>query len=761
MPCSLSVPSLALVATLTASSADSDPALVRDSLRVARSAVVPRHEPSSTRDSVAVTARDSSGAGSSSAPHVAGASRDSLAIPVVPLKPGMQDTVTVIKGITIQDARKPAERTTVTQMRIDRSALVRFQPLTTADALVAAPGVDLVKSGPWSSRVSYRGFQGERVLVLVDGVRLNTGRGHGSNTSLVSVDRLDQVELLAGAQGAEYGSDAMGGVFNLVTHRPLFSEAPSFWLTVSAHGSEPGDEVGQSSRLTYTSNRVGAEMAVGVARLDALVTPDGRVDNSGSHDGDFAGRMAVKLGDQGSFDYEHSRHASRDVGLPALSGSFPTISRDADRAELLMPFKPSVFGRGFATSAHLLAYDQRYLTDFDETNVDTTYSPTRKPIATTTAFARDHITTRSRAALPELRFGKDGALQIGGEIRRETTSGPKQTTTTTRLMSGTVRNVADTTTENVPNARRDVVAISASQGIAVGRLRLEASGRYDWIHSVADSTPTSWSPKNDVMDRHPSYDVGLSYHEKAFEPYGRIATGFRAPNLEERYYRGPVHSGMKLTGDPSLVAETNVTYEAGIRADAGGVWSGRASVYRTYAEDFISLVYKGLDRGQPSFTYQNIDKAQIDGVEVVARAHVRTFTTGLAVTLPRGRNLSNGDPLTEVGTPRVTLDLSAPVPRWIPAGIVSLRARWSDALIAPPLRAEEFGPVSRPAFWTVSAELGTTIGGTRATLSVRNLFDHTYREPLSFIDEPGRTIAFSVKRNFRLPVISSVAGATP
>src|SRR5439155_9961551 len=99
--------------------------------------------------------------------------------------------------------------------------------------------------------VWFREFQGERVRVTVDGVRLNTGRGHGSNTSLVSVDRLDQVELAAGSGGAEYGSDALGGVINLVTHRPLFSTTPSLTFTLNARGSTPGGEFAQGERLTY------------------------------------------------------------------------------------------------------------------------------------------------------------------------------------------------------------------------------------------------------------------------------------------------------------------------------------------------------------------------------------------------------------------------------------------------------------------------------------------------------------------------------
>ncbi len=112
-----------------------------------------------------------------------------------------------------------------------------------------------------------RGLSGERVLLMVDGVRLNTGRGHGTQASIVSVDRLDQVELMPGAGGVEYGSDAMGGVVNFVTHRPLFADQRSLTLGLSARGSDPGGEFAQSTRLRWRSPMWGAEVSGGTGRL--------------------------------------------------------------------------------------------------------------------------------------------------------------------------------------------------------------------------------------------------------------------------------------------------------------------------------------------------------------------------------------------------------------------------------------------------------------------------------------------------------------
>jgi hemoglobin/transferrin/lactoferrin receptor protein len=669
----------------------------------------------------------------------------------------MQDTVTVIRGITVRGQRAPTgERSTATTLRLDRSAIARFLPSTASDAMASAPGVELIKTGPWASRVSFRGFQGERLLVMVDGVRLNTGRGHGSNTSLVSVDQLDAVDLEAGAAGAEYGSDAMGGVINLVTHRPLFAAQPSLTMRLSARGSEPGDDYTHSGRLALQSPRFGAELNLGQAHQNELVTARAHVPNSGSHDGDLRARAAWKLG-EATFDLEHARHASRDVGLPALDGSYPLISRDADRAEIELPFKAMAFGRELPLRAHLLGSDQRYHTDFDETVLDTVISPrTHQPIAYHNTSAQDRIVTRSQGVQPELRFGDKGQLRWGGEWRRETTSGPKTTTVTTTSSTGEVTDMATGESENVPNARRDVRAGSVAARFAVGMFKLEGGARYDWIRSRAESTATSWSPALAVVDQRWSVDGGLALHVGAFEPYGRIASGFRAPNLEERYYRGPIHGALDVFGDPSLVPERNMSYEAGMRAEAGDWGTMRISAYRTQSDDFITLKYLLLVGGRPRFTYANIARAQIDGLEFTGRARIRSTSTQVSVTLPRGRDLSTGNPLTDVGAPRVISEFMTPVGSWLPTGRLALRATWSNGIKSDPQRlTPESELLTRPAFWVANAEFATTIVGTRATLVVYNLFNNPYREPLSFIDEPGRTFTFALKRDFQLPVFES------
>jgi hemoglobin/transferrin/lactoferrin receptor protein len=647
-------------------------------------------------------------------------------------------------------------------LRLNRSQLVRFLPGTPADAIASAPGVEMIRMGPWASKVSVRGLSGERVLLMVDGVRLNTGRGHGTQASIVSVDRLDQVELSPGAGGAEYGSDAMGGVVNLVTHRPLFSERRSLTLSLSARGSDPGGEFAQTSRLRWRSRSWGGEISGGTGRLEALVTPVGTIENSGSREDDFGARAAMRLG-SGHLDAEYTRHAARDIGLPAFNnaagatGNYPLQSREATRLELATP--DAVVGP-VPLRGRLLAVDQRYRSDFDESTVDSMFGGLNKIFrGLTIKHAADRIGTRSRGLQPELRFGHDGALRVSGELRREITSGPRIVDTLVTLANGSPdpRNPGGTlVTETVPNAWRDVRAAAVSAATEFGALRLQAGARYDWMRSRATPLAGSFTTILDVTDRRASWDGGVAYRADGVESYARVATGFRAPNLEERYFNGFIHGGLRVFGDPELVAERSTTFETGVRGNFDGWGSFRLSAYRSSVDDYITFKYIGMLYKIPRFQYSNVHRARIEGVELAGRARRRGVSLGVTATVPRGRDLDANERLDDVGASRLTLDIGLPAHRVVPQGIVALRARWSDAIRSDPARpATAEGNFARDAFWTLSAELGMTLGGARATFAVRNLLDHHYREPISFIDEPGRTFSFALKRDFELPVFDT------
>ncbi len=676
---------------------------------------------------------------------------------------GVADTVTVLPTVQVDANHVPlGTHATGTEIRLDRAKLARFMPATASDALVSVPGVDLVKTGPWATRVTMRGLSGDRVLVMVDGVRLNTTRGHGAQASLVAVDGLDAVEVAPGAGSAQYGSGALGGVVNFVTHRALIEPVAGQSLVLTVRGSDPGSTWSQRARWRLTGPRFGLELSGGAGAQAFLKTPDSLVANSGSRDQDFAGRFALRLA-TATLDYEHAQRRGYDIGLPAFGdragsrGVYPLQRRDLDRAELVVPD----WAR-FAPETRLLVVGQAFETDFDELVVSRV-TRIRLPILEYDSSA-DRVSTRNWSVQPSLRFPRLGGLRLSGEWRREKTHGPRTTDTRFTTLAGVPFGTATTTlTQTVPPASLTLgsgAVYAAPRFGHDGRLCLEGGARYDaqWAHadsSYSPIDPTHLLPASDRTEHRTSVEGGTSYDFGGWEPYAHVSTGFRAPNLDERYYNGYIHGALYVFGARSLRPERNLSTDLGLRLRGlGPVSNARVSVYRYEVQDLIQITAGSLYQGVMRFSYENVRSARIEGVEGTALLRLGSSTIGLSGTLPRAYERINAvrkGLTTDAGTARASVEMTVPVTNMVPQGLFSVRWRWNDAF------QPRVGTLAQPSFHITSAELSTAMGSTRVVFAVNNVFDRSYREPLSYIPEPGRAFSMSVRREFGrlLPIRNS------
>ncbi len=98
-----------------------------------------------------------------------------------------------------------------------------FAPQTTADILSDIPGVKVQKTQFGGGSPVLRGMEANRVLLVIDGVRMNNAiyrKGHLQNAITVSPNLLDRVEVIFGPSSVIYGSDALGGVIHYYTRKP-------------------------------------------------------------------------------------------------------------------------------------------------------------------------------------------------------------------------------------------------------------------------------------------------------------------------------------------------------------------------------------------------------------------------------------------------------------------------------------------------------------------------------------------------------------
>ena len=110
---------------------------------------------------------------------------------------------------------------------VSSKEIEKLSPQTSADLLASVPGIKVQKSQFGGGSPVLRGMESNRVLLVVDGVRMNNAiyrKGHLQNSITVAPNLLDRTEVVFGPSSVIYGSDALGGVIHYYTKTPKLSE---------------------------------------------------------------------------------------------------------------------------------------------------------------------------------------------------------------------------------------------------------------------------------------------------------------------------------------------------------------------------------------------------------------------------------------------------------------------------------------------------------------------------------------------------------
>ncbi|NLP57041.1 TonB-dependent siderophore receptor [Lutibacter sp. B1] len=153
-----------------------------------------------------------------------------------------------------------AEQVTITSFE----EIKKIAPQTSADLLANLPGIKVQKSQFGGGSPVLRGMEANRVLLVVDGVRMNNAIyrvGHLQNSITVSPNIIDRTEVIFGPSSVIYGSDALGGVVHYYTKTPKISDKnevlPSLYSrfsTVNNEFTNQGDvEIRSKKWASYTS----------------------------------------------------------------------------------------------------------------------------------------------------------------------------------------------------------------------------------------------------------------------------------------------------------------------------------------------------------------------------------------------------------------------------------------------------------------------------------------------------------------------------
>jgi hemoglobin/transferrin/lactoferrin receptor protein len=136
----------------------------------------------------------------------------------------------------VVSSRFPEKKENVAQavQVISGARLKQMNAISTADVLQQTPGISVQKSQLGGGSPVIRGFEANRILLVVDGVRMNNAiyrGGHLQNSITIDNNSLDRIEVAFGSSSVFYGSDALGGVVHFYTKKPILNTISGSALT--------------------------------------------------------------------------------------------------------------------------------------------------------------------------------------------------------------------------------------------------------------------------------------------------------------------------------------------------------------------------------------------------------------------------------------------------------------------------------------------------------------------------------------------------
>lgn len=214
---------------------------------------------------------------------------------------------------------------------LDKPAIDRAQDIGTTELLLRTPGITVSRNGGYGTATSLRirGAESDHTVVVIDGVKLNdpASAGGGYNFANLLVGDIARIEVLRGPQSILWGSQAIGGVVNIVTATPDKALEGSFDIeagsrdTVSARTAVGG----RTGPLRW---RIGGQSFT-TDGISAIAPAYGGGERDGYRNRSLTGRAELALAEHVSVDVR-GYYSSARVGIDATSGDTPEYSLNTE-----------------------------------------------------------------------------------------------------------------------------------------------------------------------------------------------------------------------------------------------------------------------------------------------------------------------------------------------------------------------------------------------------------------------------------------------
>ena len=616
---------------------------------------------------------------------------------------------------------------------------------TAIENLRGATGAFVQQTTPGQSAVIVRGMKGSEVLHLVDGFRLNSAifrNAPNQYFSLVDGQALKRIELVRGANASLYGSDAMGGVVQMLTHTPesmFVDEGGLRHVARARYGSA------DSQRLAHYAVHAGdatREFDVGLTRQQFGLRRlgDGSTQPFSGLDTEAANARAAWKPAAAHTLVLNLQHAEQPLTYrhDELVAGFGQTQSSA----LTANFEPQ--RRGFAQLVHRYDAPLPFADRIEwqvgaQTITDGRRSRDRGSSVESREFNHDRL--RGVLASAAKRLGDRHEIRYGLEHYND------------RVRSARVnRNVETGASSNAAprfpdNARQDSSALYLlSDWRPLDRLDLVTGLRFNRFD--LDIPATATRPGVAIADDALTGQIGATFAlDAANRVVANFGRGFRAPNVFDVGQFGDRPGNRYALPNPELGPERVRSIDLGFKHSSARL-EAEAYVWRSRFSDRITSVFTGATTASGRRVVQNVNlaSATLWGVE----AGLRWFADD-AWTVSATLNHTRGTELLAADTTPTPADRVPPLNARLAANW-RWDERWSfDAAVFGAARQDRLSERDRS---DPRIDPNGTAGFARVDLGARyrvnddlvlearieNLGDQAYREHGSGIDAPGRNL---------------------
>jgi vitamin B12 transporter len=487
--------------------------------------------------------------------------------------------------ITVTANRVPTaiQRTGSAITVIRSEEIQRANPVSMVDVLRRVPGLDIAETGgPGSTAViRIRGANAGQTLVLLDGVRINDPSvGSGEfDTSMIAPGLIERIEVLRGPQSALYGSDAIGGVINIITKRGRGAPLVGVQVEAGSYGtlSTIGSISGSTGPWSYAASAV-AQRTDGFSRygyrIGRIESVRGRLEADGVERISGFGRIGYDAGTGVRFDIAAVGSDKRSNFDAAFGASPDTLSFSKER------FSQMTARAEIDTLSDALTHSLQVYANRSERQYFYSYGRSASP-SERGDFVGDRYGAEYQAVW---RMPQFGSLIGGARVEKETID------TFNRSLVPLGARFRDQASD------QSTSSLFALWQVPIGeRLTMSFGGRYDKVTDVEGFA--TWRAT-----------AAYAIPETATKLRASAGTGAKAPTLYQRF---------SIYGTPGLEAERSTGVDAGIDQSLfGGLGTLSLTAFANRIDNLIDFSSGPKCTVAQSFgCFFNVAKADTSGLE--------------------------------------------------------------------------------------------------------------------------------------------------